>query len=41
MIVTFKDEYLELLYKGEPIKGKPRYSQDIIIRFKKVVQKYN
>src|SRR5271157_3343433 len=36
MIVRFYDEYLENLYKGEQ-KGKPRFSEDVIIKFKRTI----
>ncbi len=36
MIVQFSNEYLEALYKGES-KGKPKYSPDVIVKFKKTV----
>jgi toxin HigB-1 len=33
MIVIFTDEYLSNLYEGNELKGKPRYSQQIIRKF--------
>ncbi len=38
MLVKFNDHYLESLYEGNPVKGKPRYSQQVI---KKFIQKIN
>ena len=37
MIITFKNASLENLYKGRPIKGKPIYSKEVILQFKKTV----
>jgi proteic killer suppression protein len=37
MLIKFKNEYLEKLFKGEPIKGKPKFSDIIVIKFKKAV----
>jgi proteic killer suppression protein len=37
MLVKFKNEYLEKLFVGEPIKGKPMYSDAVIIKFKKCI----
>ena len=36
MIVRFYDEYLESLYKGEQ-KGKPRFSGEVIFKFKRTI----
>ena len=36
MIVQFRNEHLEALYKGES-KGKPKFSPDVIVKFKKTV----
>lgn len=38
MLVKFNNHYLESLYEGNPVKGKPRYSQQVI---KKFIQKIN
>lgn len=37
MVVKFENEYLEKLYVGDPLKGKPRYSEEVITKFKKRV----
>lgn len=36
MLVKFSNDYLEKLYEGKTVKGKPRYSEQVI---KKFVQK--
>ena len=37
MEVKFKDSYLANLYSNQSIKGKPVYSNEVITKFKKVV----
>jgi toxin HigB-1 len=37
MLVQFHNDYLEKLFTGEPTKGKPKYSEIIVIKFKKCV----
>ncbi len=37
MIVEFNNSYLQKLYEGKNVSGKPRFSQDIILKFKKTV----
>jgi toxin HigB-1 len=37
MIVKFKNEYLEKLFTGEPLKGKPKYSDEVIKKYKKTI----
>ncbi len=39
MIIQFKNSYLEALFQGKAVPGKPRYSNDIIVKFKKTIQK--
>ena len=39
MIVQFKSAYLEKLFEGEAVSGKPRYSDEVIDKFKKTVLK--
>ncbi len=39
MIVQFKNVYLEKLFEGEAESGKPRYSGEVISKFKKTVLK--
>ena len=37
MLIKFENEYLEKLFKGEPLKGKPKYSDIVVVKFKKCV----
>lgn len=37
MTVKFNDEYLKKVYSNQPVKGKPVYSSEVIIQFKKVI----
>ena len=37
MEIRFNNAYLENLYRGKPLKGKPIYSKEIITQFKKTV----
>jgi len=37
MLVKFNNSYLEKLFTGEPVKGKPRYSTVVIEKFKKTI----
>lgn len=37
MIVRFDNDYLEKLYVGSPIKGKPKYQEQVISKFKKTI----
>src|SRR5579871_704749 len=39
MIVEFHNSYLQNLFESKPVTGKPRYSEDVIIKFKKTVLK--
>jgi proteic killer suppression protein len=39
MFVQFKNAYLQKLFEGKPVSGKPKYSSDIIYKFKKAIQK--
>jgi proteic killer suppression protein len=39
MIVEFKNSYLEKLFEGKPVPGKPKYSHEVIERFKKTILK--
>ena len=38
MQIVFKDKYLEDLYEGRPVKGKPKYSEDVLDKFAFKVQ---
>lgn len=35
MVIKFNDAYLEKLYSGKPVKGKPVFSSEVVIQFKK------
>jgi toxin HigB-1 len=37
MLIKFENEYLEKLFTGEPLKGKPKYSDVVVVKFKKCV----
>ena len=37
MIVQFNNIYLQKIYEDKRVAGKPRYSQDVVIKFKKTV----
>lgn len=37
MVVTFNNAYLQKLFEGKPLGKKPRYREDVILRFKKTV----
>jgi proteic killer suppression protein len=37
MVLTFDNDYLEDLYSGKSVKGKPKFSENVIIKFKKTV----
>jgi len=37
MIVKFNNEYLEKLFSGEQLKGKPKYNDAVVVKFKKTV----
>jgi toxin HigB-1 len=37
MIVRFNNDYLEKLYVGFPMKGKPKYQEQVISKFKKTI----
>jgi toxin HigB-1 len=39
MIVQFQNAYLEKLFEGKTVSGKPRYSDEVITKFKKTVLK--
>lgn len=38
MVVQFKNAYLEKLYIGLPVSGKPRYNDEVIEKFKKRIK---
>jgi proteic killer suppression protein len=37
MTVKFNNDYLELLFQGKDLPGKPRFSDEVIKKFKKTV----
>ncbi len=37
MIVKFENNYLEKLYTGVPLKGKPKFNDAVIKKFKKTI----
>ena len=39
MLVQFKNSYLEKLFQSKAVPGKPKYSSDIVTKFKKTILK--
>jgi len=39
MQIRFNDEYLEKIYSNQPVKGKPIFSTQVILQFKKTILK--
>jgi len=39
MQIQFKNTYLEKIFEGRSVAGKPRYSSDVVLKFKKTVLK--
>ena len=39
MLIRFNNQYLQRLFEGRPVQGKPMFSEDIIIKFKKTILK--
>jgi len=39
MIIQFKNAYLEKIFEGKALPGKPRYSIEVIGKFKKTILK--
>ncbi|MDQ6756909.1 MAG: type II toxin-antitoxin system RelE/ParE family toxin [Bacteroidota bacterium] len=37
MIIAFNNPYLQKIYEGKQVAGKPKYSTDVILKFKKTV----
>jgi len=37
MLVRFNNAYLQKIYEGKQTTGKPKYSQDVILKFKKTI----
>lgn len=39
MLVQFKNAYLQKLFEDKPVSGKPRYSSEVVVKFKKTILK--
>jgi toxin HigB-1 len=39
MVLQFNNVYLEKLFEGRPVSGKPRYGNEVIMKFKKTILK--
>jgi len=39
MQIQFKNTYLEKIFEGRSVAGKPRYSSDVVLKFQKTVLK--
>lgn len=39
MTVLIRNSYLKSLFEGKPVPGKPKYSSDVIVKFKKTILK--
>ncbi len=37
MVVQFNNAYLQKIFEGKQVTGKPKYSQDVILKYKKTV----
>ena len=37
MVVIFNNVYLERLFEGKKLLGKPKYGKDVILKFKKTI----
>ena len=37
MIIQFNNAYLQKIFEGKQVTGKPKYSQGVIVKFKKTV----
>src|SRR5260221_11222303 len=37
MIIQFNNAYLQKIFEGKQVTGKPKYSQGVILKFKKTV----
>jgi toxin HigB-1 len=37
MLIKFRTSYLEKLFEGKPVPRKPKYSQEVITKFKKTI----
>jgi toxin HigB-1 len=39
MTVQFRNDYLKALFEGKSVSGKPKFSSDVITKFKKTILK--
>jgi toxin HigB-1 len=37
MVIKFRTSYLEKLFEGKPVPGKPKYSEEVLTKFKKTI----
>lgn len=37
MVVEFSNDYLQCLFEGKPVIGKPKFPADVITKFKKTI----
>lgn len=37
MVIKFRTSYLEKLFEGKAVPGKPKYSEEVITKFKKTI----
>ena len=37
MVIKFNNAYLQKIFEGKQVTGKPKYSQEVILKFKKKV----
>ncbi len=37
MVIKFGNDYMARLYTGQPLKGKPRFSEGVVTKFKKTI----
>ncbi len=37
MVIKFNNDYLQKIFEGKQVAGKPKYSQDVILKYKKTV----
>ena len=37
MIIKFNNPYLQKLFEGKPVTGKPRFNAEVVLKFKKTV----
>lgn len=39
MVIQFNNAYLERLFEGRPVSGKPKYGSEVVLKFKKTILK--